>query len=65
MRFESHETFLQEYRYIKTKTLQCLGAVKHILTRGLKSYIIPRHKLDFLRSQILKKSICGGHFKFQ
>ena len=45
MRLESHETFLQEYRYIKTKTLQCLGAVKHILTRGLKSYIIPRHKL--------------------
>ena len=22
-------------------------------------------RLDFLRSQISKKSICGGHFKFQ
>ena len=38
-----------------------------LLGRGLKSYIIPRHKLglDFLRSQIFKKLICGGHFEFQ
>ena len=37
------------------------------LTRGLKSYIIPSHKLgySFLRSHIFKKSPSGGHLKFQ
>ena len=25
----------------------------------------PYIRLDFLRAQIFKKSICGGHFKFQ
>ena len=37
------------------------------LKRGLKSYIMPRSKLDLslLQSQIFEKSSFGGYFKFQ